>query len=59
VRQNLREGFMLALTIKHYLSICAIFKDEAPYLQEWIEFHRLLGVEKFYLYNNNSRDNFA
>jgi hypothetical protein len=24
-----------------YLSICAIFKDEAPYLPEWIEFHRL------------------
>jgi hypothetical protein len=22
-----------------YLSICAIFKDEAPYLPEWIEFH--------------------
>jgi hypothetical protein len=26
-----------------YLSICAIFKDEAPYLPEWIEFHRLVG----------------
>jgi hypothetical protein len=38
------------------LSICAIFKNEAPYLAEWIEFHRLVGVERFYLYENNSDD---
>ena len=39
-----------------YLSICAIFKDEAPYLREWIEFHRLVGVERFFLYDNGSAD---
>ena len=26
-----------------YLSICAIYRDEAPYLREWIEFHRAGG----------------
>ena len=41
-----------------FLSVCAIFKNEAPYLREWIEYHRLQGVEKFYLYNNGSSDNF-
>jgi Glycosyltransferase family 92 len=41
---------------KYDLAICAIFRDEAPYLKEWIEFHRLLGVEHFYLYNNRSSD---
>jgi hypothetical protein len=40
-----------------YLSIAAIFKDEAPYLAEWIEFHRLVGVEHIYLYDNGSTDN--
>jgi len=35
-----------------------IFQDEAPYLKEWIEFHRLLGVDHFYLYNNNSQDDY-
>jgi hypothetical protein len=40
------------------LAICCMFKDEAPYLIEWIEYHRLLGVEHFYLYNNNSHDDF-
>lgn len=39
-----------------YLSVCAIYRDEGPYLREWIEFHRLFGVERFYLYNNLSED---
>ncbi|NEP88204.1 MAG: glycosyltransferase family 92 protein [Okeania sp. SIO2C2] len=39
------------------LSICAIMKNEGPYLEEWLEFHKLVGVEKFYLYDNNSTDN--
>lgn len=43
---------------QHILSICAIFKDEATYFKEWIEFHLLVGVEHFYLYNNGSMDNF-
>jgi hypothetical protein len=40
-----------------YLSICAIYRDEAPYMPEWLEFHRLLGVERFYMWNNRSSDN--
>lgn len=43
---------------KYNLAICAIFQDEAPYLKEWIEFHRLMGVEHFYLYNHRSRDHY-
>ena len=43
---------------RYYLAICAIFRDEAPYLREWISFHKLMGVEHFYLYNNSSVDQF-
>lgn len=43
---------------RYKLSVCAIFRDDAPYLKEWIEFHRLLGVEHFYLYNHHSRDDY-
>ena len=43
---------------KYECSLCLIFKNEAPYLKEWIEYHRLIGIEHFYLYNNNSDDNF-
>jgi len=43
----------------HDLSVCALFQDEAPYLREWLEFNKLQGVKHFYLYNNNSHDNYA
>lgn len=43
---------------KYDMAIAAIFCDEAPYLREWIEFHKLVGVQHFYLYNNNSTDNY-
>ncbi|NET42659.1 glycosyltransferase family 92 protein [Okeania sp. SIO2B3] len=41
---------------KATLSVCAIMKNEGLYLREWLEFHKLVGVERFYLYNNNSTD---
>ena len=40
------------------LAIVAIFKDEAPYLKEWLDYHLVAGVEHFYLYNNDSTDNY-
>lgn len=43
---------------KYAVSLCAIFRNEAPYMKEWIEYHRLVGVEHFYLYNNFSDDNY-
>ena len=42
----------------YYLSILAIFKNEAMNLKEWIEHYILNGVEHFYLINNGSTDNF-
>jgi len=41
---------------RFYLAICAIAKNEGPYFQEWIEWHRDAGVEKFYIYDNESTD---
>jgi len=43
---------------KYNLSICAIFKNEAKCLKEWIEYHLLVGVDHFYLYNMNSTDEY-
>ena len=39
------------------LSFVAIAKNEGPYIKEWIEFHKLVGVTKFYIYDNESTDN--
>lgn len=41
----------------HILSVTAIMKNEGPYLKEWLDYHILVGVEKFYLYDNESTDN--
>lgn len=38
----------------NYLSACLVTKDENSYLPEWISFHRLIGVEHFYVYDNES-----
>jgi len=43
---------------KYELAGCVRFKNEGRFLAEWIEFHRLVGFEHFYLYNNNSTDEF-
>lgn len=62
---NLRYGLMLDFARpaeieqkKYYTSICAIFKNEAFYLKEWIEYHKIVGIEHFYLYNNFSDDHY-
>lgn len=39
-------------------AICSLFRDEARFLKEWIEFHQLLGVQHFYLYNHLSQDEY-
>src|SRR6185295_19994368 len=41
---------------KYFLTICAVVKNEYPYLLEWIAFHKLQGVEHFYIYDNGSTD---
>lgn len=41
---------------RYYLAVCAIAKNEGPYFKEWIEWHHRQGVEKFYIYDNESTD---
>jgi glycosyltransferase involved in cell wall biosynthesis/tetratricopeptide (TPR) repeat protein len=33
------------------LAVCALLEDEPADLLEWIAYHRVIGVEKFYLYD--------
>ena len=40
------------------LAVVAIFKNEARYLKEWLDYHLLAGVDHFFLYNNDSSDDF-
>jgi len=39
------------------IAFCAIIKDEARYLDEWLSYHYSIGVEHFYITDDNSTDN--
>lgn len=41
---------------QNYLSLCAIVRDQEHYIKEWLAFHRIVGVEKFYLRLNDCED---
>lgn len=63
IRQQLRENRPQPLFLpskekrsKVNISIVAIYKNE-PDIVEWIEYHKLIGVQRFYLYDNVSSDN--
>ncbi|MCH5225151.1 MAG: glycosyltransferase family 92 protein [Muribaculaceae bacterium] len=66
-RGILRFGLINALRLKHqirsnnerpahYLAVCVIAKNEGPYFKEWLDWHISQGVEKFYVYDNESTD---
>ena len=40
--------------MKHYLALCCIAKDEEFFIEEWLCYHSLRGVEHFYIYDNMS-----
>lgn len=51
-KANLPETDILPANSFYYLGLVAIFRGEDDYLVEWIEFHKMMGVEHFILYDN-------
>lgn len=43
---------------EYNFAMVAIFQNEASFIKEWIEFHKIVGVEHFYLFNNLSTDHY-
>lgn len=39
---------------KYYISICLLAKNENDYINEWLKWHIDLGIEHFYIYDNDS-----
>jgi hypothetical protein len=37
-------------------TLCAIVKNEAPYLVEWVAWHRMIGFDRIVVYDNDSAD---
>jgi glycosyltransferase involved in cell wall biosynthesis len=38
-------------------ALCAIMKNECPYILEWVAFHRVVGFGEIFVYDNDSTDN--
>jgi hypothetical protein len=38
-------------------ALCAIMKNEGPYILEWVAFHRVIGFNEIFIYDNDSTDN--
>lgn len=55
-RNALKRDFEY-VTEKYLLSACIRVKDEARFLPELIAYHLCVGVQHFYIYDNNSTDN--
>jgi hypothetical protein len=49
---NLPDTDILPTNSFYQLGLVAIFRGEDDYLVEWIEFHKLMGVDHFILYDN-------
>lgn len=39
------------------IAMCTMVRNEVPYLPEWIEFHRIQGVDVFWIFDDRSTDN--
>lgn len=40
------------------VAVCLRFRDEARYLSEWLDYYIAAGISHFFLYNNNSSDDY-
>lgn len=40
-----------------YLSVVCIVKDVGRDIKEWLDFYKMMGVDRIYLYDNGSEDN--
>lgn len=34
--------------------MCLVVKNQGDDLREWVDYHRSIGVEKFYIFDDNS-----
>ena len=54
--QRLYQWARKAKPSRPKVAIAAILRNEAPYVVEWLAWYRLLGVKRFYIYDNVSED---
>ena len=41
---------------RNSITLCAIMRDEGPYILEWVAFHKVIGFDRIAIYDNGSQD---
>ncbi|XP_072990219.1 glycosyltransferase family 92 protein Os08g0121900-like [Typha latifolia] len=41
---------------EHSMCVCTMLRNQARFLREWIVYHSRIGVERWFIYDNNSDD---
>lgn len=41
---------------KHRMCVCTMVRNQARFLAEWMTYHARIGVERWFIYDNNSND---
>lgn len=44
------------LNNKHMVCVCTMLRNQARFLPEWVMYHGRIGVERWFVYDNNSDD---
>jgi hypothetical protein len=57
--RSLAPGGCDAQPPKNSVAICAIAKNEGPYLAEWAIYHKLIGFDQILVFHNDSTDDTA
>ncbi|GGB80290.1 glycosyltransferase family 92 protein [Dyadobacter sediminis] len=55
IREIIKCSLTFKLWFKYKLTVCCIVKDENEYIEEWINYHRGIGIQHFYIYDNGSK----
>ena len=53
------RGVRRAVGLRKRFGLCAIAKDEAPYVREWVAYHLAIGFQHITIYDNDSSDGLA
>ncbi|XP_028056698.1 glycosyltransferase family 92 protein RCOM_0530710-like isoform X2 [Camellia sinensis] len=41
---------------QHQMCVCTMLRNQAKFLQEWVTYHARIGVQNWFIYDNNSDD---
>lgn len=50
------DGVVRACCEVPMTAVCAIMRDEGPYIIEWVAYYKLIGFDEIIVYDNDSRD---